>query len=315
MSLTSNYSEDLCGTLRVSLDNISLTDVWDGSDMVSLDCGEGIQITEEGVSFVFVLPAVELEKGFTLLAIDSEGKVFEKSTSKKINIQQNVIHPMNPINAEFVEPYRLVYTAEEPVSSNSSYIIDHTFSNGTGSISILETTVTPDMFKVSNITSLVIPEGIKIIKEFSAFQNCKSLRTIQLPSTLEAMKYYTFQNCSSLESIVLPENLKYIDNGTFSGCSNLTYEENKGAITIGFYAFQYSGINKIELPASLLEIGNSAFANCTSLKTVILHSTTPPKAMNNASIDTFFTGCPDDMKIYVPAASVEQYKTDWAIYV
>ena len=65
----------------------------DGYEAIILDCGDGVTLTGEGVSFIFVLPPITLEKGFTIQAIDSNGNIHKKSTKNSVTISRNVIQP------------------------------------------------------------------------------------------------------------------------------------------------------------------------------------------------------------------------------
>ena len=92
--------------------------------------------------------------------------------------------------------------------------------------------------------------GIEIL-ESSAFEDCFSLTTINIPNTVKAISNSTFQDCTSLTEVHLSNILKEIPASTFSGCKKLT--------TINF-------------PSTLTTIGNSAFSGCESLPEAILPS-------------------------------------------
>ena len=66
-----------------------------------------------------------------------------------------------------------------------------------------------------------------------------------------------------------------------------------------------------EVTYRVTAIGNAAFADCTSLTTVFMQPTTPPTLGDNA-----FANCDELANIYVPAGTVETYKTtgNWATY-
>lgn len=78
-------------------------------------------------------------------------------------------------------------------------------------------------FRNTKITEIVIPEGVEGL---SGFADCKTLKTITLPDSIEILGEDTFQNCTALEVANLPANLKYIrDSGgsgnCFGNCSSL----------------------------------------------------------------------------------------------
>ena len=126
-----------------------------------------------------------------------------------------------------------------------------------------------------------------------SFQNCSSLETVSLPSTLETINKSTFNNCDNLRSIDLSgANVRNIDSWAFEGCDNLTtivfpstleiigssafnscrkIQEidlsNTKLTTIGECAFQYCNeLCSLSLPASLKKIGNYAFFDNYALR-------------------------------------------------
>lgn len=57
---------------------------------------------------------------------------------------------------------------------------------------------------------------------FSAFQGCKSLTSVTIPSGVKYISSFTFRDCESLRFINLPSDLKYIGEEAFEGCTGLT---------------------------------------------------------------------------------------------
>lgn len=106
-------------------------------------------------------------------------------------------------------------------------------------------------FGATQITEIVIPEGIK---ELTGFTNCKTLKTITLPDSIEILGYEAFYNCTALEVANLPANLKRIpepyssSSSCFRNCSSL---------------------KELKIPESLTQIRfprpGSDFVGCSSL--------------------------------------------------
>ncbi len=110
------------------------------------------------------------------------------------------------------------------INSNTKIIGDYTF------------------YRCTNVTSLTIPYGVKIISSF-AFGNYSSaatkLKTISLPSTLERINNQAFYGCKALTSVTLPANIKVVENNAFYSCSGLTN------ITIGSNLIDLAGLSTV----------------------------------------------------------------------
>ena len=87
-----------------------------------------------------------------------------------------------------------------------------------------------DVFAGLPIETLEFSEGIKIIPAY-AFQNCKALRKVVFPNSLETIGESAFGGCVSLVKLEIPDNVKLIDTNAFRGCINLesVYIDKAGA--------------------------------------------------------------------------------------
>ena len=125
-------------------------------------------------------------------------------------------------------------------------------------------------FANTNITSLQLPHGLKILGG-SAFSGCTSLAgTLSLPESLESMGGNCFSGCIMLSgNLVLPSKLTKIEGGCFNSCSSLTGDLiiPEGVTSIGDSAFwECGGLNgRLSLPKGLKEIERAAFYS-TSLQ-------------------------------------------------
>jgi hypothetical protein len=104
-----------------------------------------------------------------------------------------------------------------------------------------------------------------------------------------------------------------IGNSAFYGCYSLTsVTMGDSIIEIGKNAFNWSSnITSVTIPESTTWIGDYAFYCCKSLESVYCKAVIPP----SLGSDVFVTNALE-RTIYVPAASVEAYKTaeHWSEY-
>lgn len=157
-----------------------------------------------------------------------------------------------------------------------------------------------------------IPNSVNTIGD-SAFRACSAMTECSLPSGIQTIGNSAFTNSISLAFINLPNGVTSLGNTAFRGCKNFRYINIPNSLTyIPSYCFyDCDGITDIELHSAITSIGEYAFYNCDGIYTMTLHSTTPPTLGSNALGNTS-----SNLKIYVPSASVNTYKTasGWSTY-
>lgn len=129
------------------------------------------------------------------------------------------------------------------------------------------------------IEELTIPEFVesdgqpyKVIKiNDQAFDRCYSLKTINLPETLEFIGNFAFRNCTSLERIVIPESVESIAQMAFKDCSALKEVKLSNSLTvIGYMVFANCvNLESITIPNNMRYLRDKVFAHCSNLKSVI----------------------------------------------
>jgi hypothetical protein len=129
------------------------------------------------------------------------------------------------------------------------------------------------------ITSVVIPEGVTIIRKsaFSGstnFSNYNKLASISLPSTLTAIGEGTFSACRALTAIDLPAGLALIGNSAFagSGLTSVTWPAGISTITERAF-FDCASLTTVTIPEGVTTIGMYAFGSCKALASIALPST------------------------------------------
>ncbi|MFA6866571.1 MAG: leucine-rich repeat domain-containing protein, partial [Clostridia bacterium] len=126
-----------------------------------------------------------------------------------------------------------------------------------------------------------------------AFRNCKSLKTIVLPSTIIAIDEYAFEGCTSLENII--------------------FTNGEGTVTIGFGAFKdCTSLKSIILPNKVV-LGDDVFEGCTSLVDVYSNTTEFADVQTlGGEITPFATS--ENLRIHVYASVYNFYYERWSVY-
>ena len=177
----------------------------------------------------------------------------------------------------------------------------------------------------------------------NAFWTRVTLASITLPQSVNSIGYYAFQGCNSLRSITIPDSVTNIDTNPFLDCKALEEfngkfaSEDKRSLVVGGSLVSFaigSGVTEYNIPSDVNIVSSSSFAGCTTLTAVTIPSSTTviraaafSNCSNLASVycrptttptgaERMFYGNATDRKIYVPAASVEAYKTaqHWSDY-
>ena len=109
---------------------------------------------------------------------------------------------------------------------------------------------------------------------------------------------------------IIPDSVTSIGSQAFFGCTSLaSIDIPDSVISIASDAFfSCSGLSSIVIPASVTSIGSFAFQYCSGLASITVLASTPPSLGQAAFSET--KNCP----IYVPAGSVNAYKSAWSEY-
>ena len=126
-----------------------------------------------------------------------------------------------------------------------------------------------------------IPKTVTLIGSF-AFLGCQFSDFI-IPNSVKTIGSSAFNNCDKLTSVTIPNSVTSIDDRAFYSCSGLT---------------------SVTIPNSVTSIGSDAFSYCSVLTSVTIQATTPPTLVSTA-----FQNTNNNFIIYVPAESVDVYKT------
>ena len=202
-------------------------------------------------------------------------------------------------------------------NNGSTYLLVHSISNDgrnraytnaiqrveLGGVTSLRDSAFYNCFSLSSIN---IPDSVTSIGT-QAFYNCYSLLSIKIPYGVTSIGDKTFYYCFSLSSINIPDSVTSIGTQAFYYCSSLSSINIPDSVTsIGAQAFQYCcSLSSINIPDSVTSVGAQAFYNCYGLSKIRFDGTTPPTVSDSNA----FANIPTDCTISVPVGSLEAYKT------
>lgn len=139
-------------------------------------------------------------------------------------------------------------------------------------------------YQCRKLRKVVIPDTVEEIKE-KAFESCESLKTLRMPENLELVEANPFVGCRSLESFQPPkdtgmkgqyqvrEGVLYTDYGRFlkvfpQGKKKKKFVIEEGVSQIAVCGFYGAQVEEVHLPESMLRVKSCAFQNCRNLRVV-----------------------------------------------
>ena len=161
----------------------------------------------------------------------------------------------------------------------------------------------------------MIEEGVESIGKH-AFQDCSSITSLTLPSTLRSIADEAFCNCSGFTELTLGSTIETIGNSAFYGCGGVVYLNSNlpdtnngvfrdskitrlvvgnGVTSLGQRSFCNSSLlASVTLPSTLQTIGNYAFEWCKSLPSITI-----PSSVRTIS-DHAFVNCESLTELVIP---------------
>lgn len=119
---------------------------------------------------------------------------------------------------------------------------------------------------------VVVPniiEGKKVIAVGNyAFKGCVGIEKVIVSEGIEILGNGAFLNCRGLKEVSLPETLRGIGSTDATGCPKILGSEIKYE-----GAFEYSGLESINVPKGVKYVGENSFAGCSQLKRAVLPDT------------------------------------------
>lgn len=304
---------------------------------VTLDCGEGVTLSEEATAFYIALPPQKFEGGLTLDINTADGTKMVKSTSNTITIERNTIQPMATFEGEFElnipnnEIWYTTTTGEKAALFEEEYMISrynitaHTYDEA-NDVWILRTgnekwTEFPNIDTIlfknpSVVNSVYMPNCIETINGALRYT---IIASIKLPTNLKSIGDRTFEGCVKLESVTIPNGVTSIGNNAFAMCTSLNNLEipnsvatfNLDCIGGGYYENKGTRLTKLTIGSGVTEItGRYRMEFGGVISELYLKPNTPPTNIKALFYDvsSFQTTIISRMKIYVPIGSEEAYK-------
>ena len=143
--------------------------------------------------------------------------------------------------------------------------------------------IIPAIYKGKSVTSI----------GSSAFEDCYSLTSIEIPNSVTSIGDGAFGGCTSLASIEIPNSVTSIGDDAFDDCDSLTYNIKDGLKYLGNSSNPYlyladtvgTSITTATIDSNCRFIGSSAFAWCTSLTSIEI-----PNSVTSIGFYAFY-GC------------------------
>lgn len=335
VEIKTNGGESITGTASVSFDQAT-----GKAAIIPVAQSSTITLTsdkalEPGDYYVAMIPGT-YKSGLTLTFTDTNGAVAVKSVNDELVLDAGMIQHIGTVSGLIFEG-----GSTPPPSEDDEYInfLDQNTetlcvlnwdANGDNKLSYAEAAAVESIgtvFKGTNILSFDEFKYFTSVKrlDVEAFFECRQLRKLTLPESLEELGQFSLTRLSSLKELVIPASVKVMDNGLAAVCNtsleklvveegNTVYDSRNGCNAIihtatntllagskntvipedvqiiGYRAFMESGIENVVIPDSVREIGGQAFWSATP-KTVVVGNGVETWGVNA------FTYCTGDFTI------------------
>ena len=239
--------------------------------------GEGIDVTQYATASV----NVPIPDGY----IVPSGNKEITANGTNIDVNNYATASVNvPIPEGYIQP-----SGNIEITANGTNIDVNNYATATVNVPSTGGTGTEDLINLieGDITSFDIPDGTtKIGAGIFAYT---SLNTVTIPDSVTRIGEYAFAY-SFLKTVTIPDTVTRIDGYAFYDCLS---------------------ISKVTIGSGVTEINDYAFKKCSFLESITIKATTPPRLGSDVFGDIVL-----NFKIYVPAASVDAYKTatNWVNY-
>ena len=98
IEIKGNNNEVIAGQATVDLQSLEIKFSDEGGKSITIDCKDGVQLSETPKRFYFAIAPQNYTKGITINILCQNGERITKSTQKSVNIERNHILPMANLN-------------------------------------------------------------------------------------------------------------------------------------------------------------------------------------------------------------------------
>ncbi len=145
-------------------------------------------------------------------------------------------------------------------------------------------------FRYTSLENVVIPESViytdtnntggkNLFTAESLFDNCRSLKSVTLPSSITEIGQFAFDWCENLETLIIPEGVTKIWNNAFEGCSkytNIYIPDSVKSMSVRAFGnmntYHYK-IASISFPAEISFIGDYPFGSLIKINHLFYRGT------------------------------------------
>lgn len=164
----------------------------------------------------------------------------------------------------------------------------------------------------SSLKEVNAPKLTILGAEGRQFASNLKLESVYMP-LITNLSFYAFGNCHSIKEVTqaMFPLLTTLEGSAFYSCNSLSYVNFTEVTSLGANCFyQNKSLEKVDL-SKIKTIDDYCFSYCTSLKTLIIRTSSVCSAGTN-----IFANISPTPNIYVPDALVSQYKkaTNWSSY-
>ncbi|MBQ7118293.1 MAG: leucine-rich repeat domain-containing protein [Clostridia bacterium] len=226
----------------------------------------------------------------------------KKSFNKAVSILLVIIMVFSCVPAAMAASFSGSWYTTYPDKITWSYIDGELSYSGKGAIKGPDLLINTDVY---DVVTVELWNGITSIPRY-AFDKFDTLVTVKFwTDTVTDIGASAFSECTSLKTINLPSVLTAIDDYVFYCCTSLKSVKIPSSVTmIGDFAFAGSGISYVSIPASVKVIEERAFESCYSLYDISVDGNNPYYSADGLAL---FDKEKTRLIKYAPGATKEKY--------